>query len=391
MLAPINQAKILLCGDISRVDRRSQALIELLCKSNKYFISQLCPSFYWVNFDARLSLIKYILSRLYWIELLIKAAFADVIYLLPMNAIFIKSTIFAAKLFRKKIVVEMYISLYDTEVRDRKRASDGSKLARSYIEKDILALKKSDYLIHSSNQELTYWEKILNTDIDRKKVYIAPLCNVSFLLPKRSWMQDGTLNICWWGTFIPLHGLDNILLATKILQERKLRFTCNLFGVDNKAFSDYVAKIQSYHLESLVFLRKDLNFTNGSLPNYLANRCDLALGIFGNTDKAYHAIPNKLIEALSLGLPTLTMHSPALREFFNPETELWTCEPSPEAIAESILAIASGEAYSVDWKQTREKVLKTFSLARYTEVVTEVLAKATDNLSHKQFTRSIYL
>ena len=300
-----------------------------------------------------------------------------------MNTIFIKSAILAARIFRKKLVVEMYISLYDTEVRDRKRVSDESKLARAYIKKDILALKKSDYLIHSSNQELTYWEQILNTYIDRKKVYIAPLCNVSFLIPKRSWMQDGQLNICWWGTFIPLHGLDNILLAIKILRERKLRFTCNLFGVDNKAFFDYVERVRSYHLESLVFLRKDLDFTNGSLPNYLANHCDLALGIFGNTDKAYHAIPNKLIEALSLGLPTLTMNSPALREFFNPETELWTCEPSPESIAESILMIASGSAYSVDWKQTREKVLKTFSLARYREVVTEVLAKATDNLSKR--------
>jgi len=380
MLAPINQAKILLCGDISHVDCRSQALVELLRSSKKYFISQLCPGFYYTTFNAKTSLVNRILTRFYWIELLIKAAFADVIYLLPMNTIFIKSAIFVAKLFRKKLVVEMYISLYDTEVRDRKRVSDGSKLARSYIEKDILALKQSDYLIHSSNQELSYWEQILNTDVDRKKVYIAPLCNVSILLPKRSWMQDGKLNICWWGTFIPLHGLDNILLAAKILQERNLRFTCNLFGVDNKAFFEYVEKLRSYHLESLVFLRKDLNFTNGSLPNYLVNNCDLALGIFGNTDKAYHAIPNKLIEALSLGLPTLTMNSPALREFFNPETELWTCEPTPESIAESILTIASGSAYAVDWKQSREKVLKTFSLARYTEVVTEVLAKATNNL-----------
>lgn len=56
------------------------------------------------------------------------------------------------------------------------------------------------------------------------------------------------------------------------------------------------------------------------------------------------------------------MNSPALREFFNPETELWTCENTPESIAESIVSIASGSAYSVDWKQTREKVLETFSL-----------------------------
>lgn len=379
-----NRTKILLCGNISHVDRRSQALVEQLEKSNNYFISQLRPDFYYLNSKQTLALIKYIANKFYWIELLFKAAFADVIYLLPMNTILIKSTTSIAKLFGKKIIVEMYISLYDTEVRDRKRVADGSKLAKSYIEKDILALKKSDYLIHSSNQELTYWEQILNTNIDRKKVYIAPLCNTSNLLLKRSWMQDGQLNICWWGTFIPLHGLDNILQAIKILQKKNLRFSCHLFGVDNSAFYEYVEKVRSHHLESLVFLRKDLNFINDSLPNYLVNYCDLALGIFGKTDKAYHAIPNKLVESLSLGLPTLTMHSQALSEFFNPETDLWTCEPTPDSIAESILAIASGSAYPVDWQQTREKVLKTFSLARYTEVVAEVLAKATHSLSDKK-------
>jgi len=35
-------------------------------------------------------------------------------------------------------------------------------------------------------------------------------------------MQDGVLRICWWGTFIPLHGLDNILQALKILKEQDL-------------------------------------------------------------------------------------------------------------------------------------------------------------------------
>lgn len=116
MLAPINQAKVLLCGNISRVDRRSQALIEFLSSSKNYFVSQLCPSFYYVNLSTQSSLLEKTLTKFYWIELLIKAAFTDVIYLLPMNTIFIKSTIFVAKLFRKKVIVEMYISLYDTEV-----------------------------------------------------------------------------------------------------------------------------------------------------------------------------------------------------------------------------------------------------------------------------------
>ncbi|MDZ4875557.1 MAG: hypothetical protein CLLPBCKN_004953 [Chroococcidiopsis cubana SAG 39.79] len=62
MLAPINQAKVLLCGNISRVDRRSQALIEFLSSSKNYFVSQLCPSFYYINLRMQSSLIEKVLT-----------------------------------------------------------------------------------------------------------------------------------------------------------------------------------------------------------------------------------------------------------------------------------------------------------------------------------------
>lgn len=374
------QIKVLLYGNVSSRDYRSRILFKFLQDSDKYCTSQVCPRFYRTKPIEHFFTIEKFLIIFCWIELFSKAAFADIIYLLPMNAEFIKSAIWAAKLFNKKLVVEMYISLYDTLARDRKRIENLSKEAKLLMEKDILALTKSDYIIHTTSQELTYWEKILDINIDRNKVLIAPNCNASTLVLRKSFMQDGVLRICWWGSFIPLHGLDNILQAMKILQKREVQFTCNLFGVDNYSFPKYAEKIQLAQFEHHVFLRKDLSFSDGSLPNYLVDNCDLALGVFGNTDKAYHAVPNKLIEALAMRIPTLTMNSPALREFFNPETDLWTCEPSPESIAESILRIAGGIANPVDWEQTRQKVLSTFSVARYQEVVSEVLERVTTNL-----------
>ena len=168
----------------------------------------------------------------------------------------------------------------------------------------------------------------------------------------------------------------------KILQSRGINFTCSLFGIDNDLFATYVREIKSEQLER-VFLRKDLNFADCSLPNYLVNNCDLALGIFGNTDKAYNTVPNKLIEALSMGIPTLTLSSSALKEFFEPEKDLWSCQPDPEAIAETIIAIAEGTARPVDWQQTRQKVLNTFSVTRYREVVNTVIARATNQLENR--------
>jgi glycosyltransferase involved in cell wall biosynthesis len=373
------RGKVLMYGNIFR-DYRSQALVKILLDSG-YHISLICPDFY----STKISGLKF----LYLIELLIKAYFADVIYLSPMNSRFIKSAVWATKTFRKKLVVEMYISIYDTFVKDRKilkgkQIKAGSKQAEAMFKKDVLALTKSDFLVHTASHELTYWEKLLNIEIAQEKVFIAPNFNVSRLVHQRKFQQDGNLNICWWGTFIPLHGLENILPAMKILQTNKVKFTCNLFGVDNDLFTTYAEKIKLEQLEDYVFLRKDLSFADNSLPKYLIDNCDLALGIFGNTDKAYNTVPNKLIEALSMGIPTLTMKSPALKEFFEPKIDLWTCEATPKAIAESILSIADGAANRVDWEQTRQKVLNTFNATRYQEVVEQVLDKAINNSVEKE-------
>ncbi len=383
MLVSTKRIKILLYGNIHSRVYRSKILIKFLQQDPEGIISHVQPSFYRSKILDHFELIEKSLIVLCWIELFIKAAFTDIVYLLPDNTRFIKSAIWITSLFRKKLVVEPYISLYDTFVGDRKLIIDGSRKAKVALEKDRLALIKSDYVIHTSSCELNYWGKIISASIDPNKIFVAPLCNTLNLVAKRHFRQDGVLRICWWGTFIPLHGLDNILKAMRILKEQEVQFTCNLFGVDNAFFSVYEQKIYSNQLENHVFLRKDLNFSDNSLPVHLVDNCDLALGIFGNTDKARNAVPNKLVEALSMGIPTLTMNSPALQEFFKPE-DLWTCEPSPEAIAGAILSITSDAAYPVDWKQTRQKTLSTFSVTRYQEVVSKVLKRAANDFSRAE-------
>ena len=83
-------------------------------------------------------------------------------------------------------------------------------------------------------------------------------------------------------------------------------------------------------------------------------------------------------------LPILTMNAPALTEFFDPEVDFWTCEPSADSIVMSILNIIHGVAYPVDWEQSRQKVTNTFNAVRYQEVLKQVLSKATPKLSPKE-------
>ena len=151
------QTKILVIGNVFR-DYRSQVLLEILL--DEYHVSLICPDFYQTKNRS-------IFNYLYLLELLVKAYFADVIYLSPMNNRFIKSAVWAAKVFGKKLIVEMYISIYDTFVGDRKilkgkQIEAGSRQAKTMLSKDTLALTESDFIIHTASHELAYWEKLLD-------------------------------------------------------------------------------------------------------------------------------------------------------------------------------------------------------------------------------------
>lgn len=387
-MPPKRSLRILLYGNIVGAHHCSQTLIKFLLDSG-CVISLLCPNFYSRREIKQSYFLRKFLKGIQLAELLTKAAFADVIYLLPLNTHLVEKAAWVSRVLDKILIVEVYISLYETFVNDRKNYEEGSKKAYNALYNDRLALTKPDYIISTSNREPASWAEKLSIKLVKDKVFVAPNFSNSELVHQRDFMHDSILKICWSGTFIPIHGLDKILLAMKLCKEREVQFTCNLFGVDNPFFDVYLKKIQVYELESHVFLRKDLKFYDDTLPQYLIENCDLALGIFGNTDKALNCVPNKLIEALGMGIPTLTMDAPGLREFFNPETDFWTCEPFPESIAEMIMAIAKGTAHSVDWHQTRQKVLSQFSVAQYQQVVNEILNRV--GLKLKNDTRKVIL
>lgn len=370
--------KVLLYGNIQGAQHRSQTLIKFLLDS-RYSISLVCPNIYTKKGIRLSSLFNKLLIKIHLVELFIKAGFVDVIYILPLNINLIENAILISKIFRKKLVSENHVSLYDTFLEQNTIHKDDKRKAELEKFRDRLALTKPDYIVNTYKYETDYWVNNLGINLDKDKVFFAPLFSSSTLMLKREFMQDGILRICWWGTFIPLHGLDSILQAMKLLKERDVKFTCNLFGIDNPSFGIYAEKIQSAKVDSYVVLRKDLTFFDDSLPQYLIENCDLALGIFGNTAMAHNTVPTKLVEALSLGIPTLTMNSPALTEFFDPQTDLWTCEPSPVSIAETIIEIISGIVHSVDWDQTRQKVLSTFSVTQYQRVVSRILGEIADD------------
>lgn len=376
--------KIVIYGKAPQSIFRSQELIKYLLTeygsdnsfvNPQFFVSSSNPKESFSKSSSFLDKIFLIISA---IELVVKALFADYILLLPSNNNLINFAIWASRLSGAQLIVDSYISGYDSLVRDRKLVTEDSKAAKTAKRKDTLALTQSDYFIHLAWCELNYWERIFEVKLNPEKVHIAPLFvpRKYFPVPPTAYQPGEVLKICWWGTFIPLHGLDNILDALQIVQSKGTSFNCVLCGVQNEFFEQYQQKIVEMGLEKCVTLRADLRFSDGSLPEFLTHNCDLALGIFGDTEKAYNAVPNKLVEALTIGIPTLTMDTPAIQEFFDTDVDLWTSSGKPEDIASKIIDIADHKAPAIDWQRTRDKVLETFNFSQYKAALDQIMEAA---------------
>jgi glycosyltransferase involved in cell wall biosynthesis len=373
--------KVLLYGDMHGA-YRCENLIKVLLDSG-YCVSHVHPEFYLkrgVKQTPLTRLLNKVASKFQLIEFFSKAILADVIYIMPVNTRLIKRAILATKWFGGKIIWE----IYDTMSTHFEGEQKLKEVNLQDIENEKIALLNSDYIIHISQTEIEYWQNEFGTTIDKNKIYIAPIFSESKLTHSRKFMQDCILKICWWGSFLPAHGIDNVLKAIQILKQKDMPFSCNFFGAKgpgyDKRFQEYENKIKEMGLEQIISLRSDLKFADNSLPEYLVNNCDLALGMFGNISRSQTIIGNKVIESLMMGLPTLTMKSLALEEFFNSELDLWTCQPSPESIAEAIISIVNGTVYQVNWEQTRQKVSTTFSVTRYREVLNQVLNRVEEDL-----------
>ncbi|MGB3144336.1 MAG: glycosyltransferase [Maribacter sp.] len=323
---------------------RSQAILFILIDSNKYRIN-------FNNFIFSNKSSKILLNVLKTVDIFITTVLrlyflirADIVFILPMNnnKFF---QILLAKLFRKKIVSDFYISYYETRVFDRKWTSVNSLMAKIYRMYD-LALLKTEKVFFLNQSEANYYIKtvqkgnreiLVNSAILPLCVDTRPKARLKYFLNE----QRKSINICWWGSFIPLHGLDKIIEAARILKDNKIEFKLHLFGDSKKKGLPFQKIIEEKKLTGQVFLYDSYTFSNGRLEKYLIKNCDLALGAFGDSKKAKTVITNKLIDALSMSIPVMTTFSLGVQEYFENERDLFLCNNNPAEMADVIIKITS--------------------------------------------------
>ncbi len=236
---------------------------------------------------------------------------------------------------RRPLVFDIFISLYDTAITDRGLA--GSKSSSALVSRavDRLSMRLSHRVIADCPAHARFLADLGDLPPERFGiVYIG--ADESVFHPMSHVDEEGDV-VLFYGTFVPLQGVEWIVRAAALLTDRGYRFriigrgqeTANVsklaleLGVPNVQFIDPIPKPE------LV---------------YELAQASLCLGIFGTTPKADRVIPHKVFEGLACGRPVLTGDSDAIRDVFS-QGEVATCRVGDaESLASQITRLMENKS-----------------------------------------------
>lgn len=278
--------------------------------------------------------------------------------------------------WRGPLVVDAFISLYDSLVLDKGLVSAKGVVGNVALTLDRFTLRHADVALVDTIQHQALFESLNDGDKlpSFHRIWAGAEADIFPRLSERPYdpASDAPFEVLFWGAFIPLQGVEVIVKAAALLAERPIRFT--LVGL-GQTYANCVRLAESLHL-------RHVNFVGWKRPSELtalADRSHLLLGIFGQTEKAKRVIPNKAFQALALGKPLLTGRSAALFELLTEGHDVLACAMNdPAALAEAIVhARDHYDSAMAIGRNGHETFLAHCSDERRAEEVSEALAEVT--------------
>jgi glycosyltransferase involved in cell wall biosynthesis len=229
----------------------------------------------------------------------------------------------------RPIVFNPLLSLYDSFVLDRGRWSQTSLPARVLAHVDRKAMQRSDLVIADTEVHADFFADLAR--IPRTKVEVCLLgAEESFFRP--GWERREEFHCLFFGKLIPLHGLETILEAARLVPEIPFRIA----GTGQR--EDLLERALPANVEWVRWV------DHAEIPSELWS-AGCSLGIFGTTDKAHRVIPNKAYEAIACATPLITADTPASRELFvDGESALLVPPGDPPALAAAVRRLAEDPA-----------------------------------------------
>lgn len=215
--------------------------------------------------------------------------------------------------FKKKlVVVDFFISIYDTLVDDRKKIKDGGILAKIVHKIDQSTIRNARYIVCDTNAHGRYFGNEFGVESSKFIVFYLE-ADQSIYHPMESVrpleMQEKYL-VLYFGSILPVQGVDIVMQTIEKLSDNKDIYFLIIGPVSNK-----VKKATTDNVTYIDWLPQE------KLAEYISF-CDLCLaGHFSATvGKARRTIPGKAYIYQAMGKPMILGDSEANRELFSENT-----------------------------------------------------------------------
>lgn len=239
---------------------------------------------------------------------------------------------------KKPVVFDCMLTLYETNVIDREYVVDGSVKAKLWYFLDSTALHRADLVLSDTYSHSQYYSTEYKVNIGKfRRVFVGTDDDAFF--PRSPKVTSDYFLVMFWGGFIPLHGIECIVRAAKLLEGHSdIRFELRGNG---QTYDSMVSLAAALKLKNISF--QPVWVTHEELPDHIA-RADVCLGNFGSTDKAKRVITSKSVDTLAVKKPLITGDSPAAREVFKDRDNCMLVPMSnPQALAEAILTLKNDD------------------------------------------------
>lgn len=237
---------------------------------------------------------------------------------------------------RRPLFFDAFLSLYETSVEDRQLVKPQSFTATRLFWMDKLACWLADVVLLDTATHIDYFVQTFRIPRAKfRRVWVG--ADDDIMKPAPAALPPEQFTVFFYGTFIPLHGIDHIVRAAKILQDAGDNVRFVIVG-NGQTFTQVRRTANDLNVSNVTFLGR---VPYEALPNLML-RSHVCLGIFGDTPKAMRVIPNKVFDGLAVARPVITAETPAVHEAFTPGEHILTCRPAdPQALAQAIILLKS--------------------------------------------------
>jgi glycosyltransferase involved in cell wall biosynthesis len=235
---------------------------------------------------------------------------------------------------RVPVLFDALVSLWETNVLDRQIVSPRGLAQYRLRLTDRVACSLADAILLDTNSHIEWFRSALGIPAGKlHRIWVG--ADDELMTPCHASHADDRFTVFFYGSFIPLHGIEHILGAARSLQEQDAEIRFVLCG-SGQTLAAMRRLAGSWKLLNVEFLDRR------PVPELRRLICesDVCLGIFGTSPKARSVIPNKVFDALACGRPVITGDTPAAHESFTHGKHVLLCPAgNAGALADAIATL----------------------------------------------------